>query len=154
MTRYIVRRPTRAASLDRFFNDLWNTFPAEPENNSVAPPIDIIERDNTVEVQVNLPGVNPDDVNIEFEDGVLTIATHFEGANGEEANEESEEGKEGTNYTRRERYHGAYERSLRVPDSLDTQNAAANFENGVLYLTLPKKPEAQPLRIPINVSKN
>jgi HSP20 family protein len=144
MTRYIVQRPTRAASLDRFFNDLWNTFPAEPENSAVAPPIDVIERDDTVEVQVNLPGVNPDDVSIEFEDGVLTIATHFEN----EANEE------GPNYTRRERFHGAYERSLRVPDSLDTQNAAANFENGVLTLTLPKKPEAQPLRIPVNVSKN
>ena len=144
MTRYIVRRPTRAANLDRFFNDLWNTFPAEPENNTVAPPIDVIESDDTVQVHVNLPGVNPDDVNIEFEDGVLTITTTFE-------NEASEEGP---NYTRRERYHGAYERSLRVPDSLDTQNASANFENGVLYLTLPKKPEAQPLRIPINVSKN
>lgn len=144
MTRYIVRRPTRAASLDRFFNDLWNTFPTEREVDSVAPPMDVIEREDKVEVQVNLPGVNPDDVSIEFEDGVLTIATSFE--------EESSE--EGPNYTRRERYHGAYERSLRVPDSLDTQNAAANFENGVLHLTLPKKPEAQPLRIPVNVSNN
>lgn len=142
MTHYIVRRPTRAASLDRFFNDLWNTFPPQQEASSVAPPMDVIEREDKVEVQVNLPGVNPDDVNIEFEDGVLTITTSFE-------QESSEEG-----YTRRERYHGAYERSLRVPDSLDTQNAAANFENGVLYLTLPKKPEAQPLRIPVNVSKN
>ena len=144
MTHYIVRRPSRAAHLDRFFNDLWNTFPSEQEKQSVAPPIDVIEHDDTVEVQVNLPGVNPDDVSIEFDDGVLTIATNFE----------SEEAEEGPNYTRRERYHGAYERSLRVPDSFDTQSASANFANGVLYLTLPKKPESQPLRIPVNVSAN
>jgi HSP20 family protein len=144
MSHDIVRRPTRAASLDRFFNDLWNTLPAEREVNSATPPIDVIERDDTVEVQVNLPGINPDDVSIEFEGGVLTIATTFEEVSSEES----------PTYTRRERYHGAYERSLRVPDSFDTQNAAANFENGVLTLTLPKKPEAQPLRIPVNVSNN
>jgi len=121
--------------LDVAFNNGATITPPGPVDQTTLADFDRL-------YEVNLPGVNPDNVNIEFEDGVLTIGTSF----AEESSEET--------YTRRERYHGAYERSLRVPDSFDTQNAAARFENGVLYLTLPKKPEAQPLRIPISVSSN
>lgn len=146
----LVRWTPVAPTIDRFFDDLWSTFPAsyrngenDQRNGAVAPAMDIIEHEDRVELHVNLPGIASDDVNIEFHEGVLTIAT---------VEVELEEGEAPPKYTRRERYAGAYKRSLRVPDTLDTENAAADFENGVLYLTLPKKPEAQPIRIPVNAA--
>jgi|GEM_PF-433856 len=137
--------------LDAFFNDFLNAVPSAIHENdtehtipTARPALDIVDGDEQTEVWLNLPGINPDDVNIEFNKGVLTISTTV-----------SDTAEETTaNYTRRERFYGAYKRSLRVADTIDTENATANFENGVLHLTLPKKPEAQPLRIPVSVSKN
>lgn len=100
--------------------------------------LDIIERGDVVEVQVELPGIDPESVTIEFDQGLLTIAA------------QPQQQDDTLRYTRRERYHGAYQRTLRVPDTYNVAQATAAFENGVLYLTLPKKPEAQPVRIPVN----
>jgi len=105
-----------------------------PHSNSAA--LDIISYDDRAEVQIELPGVAPQDVQIEFDAGVLTI--------------NAERPAQNARYTRRERHHGVVRRVLQVPDTFDAHNAAAEFENGVLILTLPKKAEAQPVRIAVN----
>lgn len=101
----------------------------------VAPALDVIRHDDRVEVRMDLPGVAAEDVNVEIRDGILTISTEFT--------------QEETNYTYRERYHGAYQRSLRLPKDVDVDNTAAAFENGVLTLSLPRVPQPEPLRIPV-----
>ena len=147
MARLVRWTPTNTpirTPFDRFFEDLYGSFENEHRDNVVAPRLDIIDGTESVEVQVELPGVAPEHVNIEFDKGILSIATIQPQVEGETASESALPG-----YTRRERYQGAYRRTLRVPDTIDTGNASAHFENGVLYLNLPKKPEAQPIRIPV-----
>jgi len=145
-----MRRIVRWNSpLDNFFEDFLNAVPsAVYENgttqNITTPALDVIDGDDQIELMLNLPGVNPDDVTIEFNKGILEISTL------DTTNPEATE----ANYTRRERFHGAYKRNLRVPDSINAEAATAHFQNGVLTLTLPKKPEAQPHRIPVSISQN
>jgi HSP20 family protein len=135
--------PTRTV-FDRFFEDLYESVENDRRDKVAAPRLDIIENSDNVEIQVELPGISPDNVNIEFEKGVLTIASIQA-----ETESESEAETASPNYTRQERYHGNFHRTLRIPDSINTANAEAHFANGILYLNLPKKPEAQPIRIPV-----
>ena len=125
--------------MDRFFSDFNDAYMEDATRPFANPVMDIIDHENEVEVQVELPGINPDDVNIEFKSGALTISAEVT----------RETLKEEESYTRRERYAGSYRRSLSLPDTLDVANANANFENGLLSLHIPKKPDAQPLRIPV-----
>ncbi|HLA42446.1 MAG TPA: Hsp20 family protein [Aggregatilineales bacterium] len=129
--------------MDRFFEDLNPEFESDTAQPFAAPAMDVVDEADKVLVRVDLPGFSPEDVNIEFKNGYLTIA----------ANVNKENVKEDGSFTRRERYSGSYRRSLNISDSLDVQNADAHFENGVLTLTLPKRPEAQPVRIPIKDTK-
>jgi len=126
--------------VDRLFEDFNRTVAnLDTARPFAAPALDIVDNDDHMQIHVDLPGYAPEDVNIEFQNGSLVIS----------AETKHEETVEEKNYTRRERYHGAYKRALRIPDTFDIENAEANFENGVLLLTLPKKPEAQPVRIAI-----
>lgn len=112
-----------------------------PVNSPVerVPALDVLDHEGHIEVRMDLPGVSPDDVNIEVKDGILTISAQVR----------TDETLDSGNYTYRERYTGSYQRSLRVPKTIDVQNAEAKFENGVLSLKMPKTPEAQPMRIPV-----
>lgn len=102
--------------------------------------LDVLDYEDHVEVRMDLPGVASEDVNIEVKDDVLTIS----------ANVKSDETRETNKYTYRERYTGSYKRSLRVPETVNVQNAEAKFENGVLSLKMPKVPEPAPIRIPVH----
>ncbi|NJL92344.1 MAG: Hsp20/alpha crystallin family protein [Anaerolineae bacterium] len=123
--------------VDRFFADFATA--ASPANFA-APAVDIIHHDDHVEVVTNLPGVAPENISIEAKDGYLSIS----------ANVNSDETREDGRYTYRERYQGSYQRWLRMPETLNVDRAEASFENGVLRLNIPKKPEAQLMRIPVN----
>jgi HSP20 family protein len=121
-------------------NDLWNG--QRYLTDTVRPPMDVIENENGINIRVNLPGLSPDDVNIEIEGNLLTISG--------EVNNHTE--KEGERYHYRERWSGSFKRSLRLADTLDTDNVEAVFENGVLNLALPKRPESQPKRIKVETA--
>lgn len=105
----------------------------------LRPAMDVVENENAVTIRVDLPGLSPENVNIEVEGNLLTIAGSVE--NNVE--------KEGERFHYRERRSGNFKRSLRLADTLDTENAEASFDNGVLNLTLPKRPESQPKRIKV-----
>ena len=102
-------------------------------------PLDLYETDDEVVVKASLPGVKPEDVQISVIGDTLTIKA--------EAKEEHEERK--PNFYRQERRHGAFQRSLTLPVRVDTAQADATFENGVLSLRLPKVPEARPKTIEV-----
>lgn len=144
---------TRTSKMDRRFNELWRPFPfadfaqnpetrAEQAPNVAMPPLDVLNYDDRVELQVSLPGVAPEEVQLQVEKGLLTLSAHTAPATDETAP-----------YTRQERYHGAYQRSLRLSEDLDADNATAHFEHGVLYLSIPKKAPVQPKRIAIQAAK-
>lgn len=130
MARLVRYNPgNRLAAL---YNTNWNVRP-------VGGALDILNNEDHFEVQMDLPGIAAENINVEVKDEVLTIA----------AKVNTDETREADNYTYRERYTGSYQRSLRLPENVDAQNIEAKFENGVLTVQLPKLPEAQPIRIAV-----
>ncbi|MFN0146728.1 MAG: Hsp20/alpha crystallin family protein [Dehalococcoidia bacterium] len=129
--------------MDRLFDQSFGRFPAlrngGEELGAAALGLDVFETNEEYVVKAAIPGVDPKDVDIQVEDDVLTIKGEFQ--QKDEANEE--------NYLRRELRYGAFQRSLRLPPTVDAEKAAASFEHGVLKLTLPKKAEARAKTIKI-----
>ena len=105
-----------------------------------SPAVDIYESQEGIELWVDLPGVDKKDVHVSLENNVLTIS-------GERrlAHDDHREG-----YHRVECNYGGFLRSFTLPANIDTGNVNAAFKDGVLRLTLPKKPEAQPKQIKIS----
>jgi HSP20 family protein len=101
--------------------------------------LDVYETPEELVVRAAIPGVEPKDVEISVEEDVLTI--RGESRKEEEVKEE--------NYLRRELRFGSFQRSLRLPPTVEPEKATATFENGVLKLSLPKKPEAKARSIKI-----
>ncbi|HET9554679.1 MAG TPA: Hsp20/alpha crystallin family protein [Anaeromyxobacteraceae bacterium] len=106
-----------------------------------TPACDIYEDGEAVMVRFELAGVDPKDVEIRFESGVLTLRG--------ERKLEREEKKE--NYHRVEMQYGAFTRSFSLPATVDADKIRAESKNGVLVVTLPKKNEAKPRAITVKV---
>lgn len=134
-------------SFDELFEDLWRNWPSRLMSDTarplLRPAMDVLENDNELTVRMDLPGLAPENLKVEVNDGVLTIS----GEVGDTIE------KEGERYHYRERSYGAFQRSLRLPNTIDTEKVDATFENGVLHLTLPKLPEAQPKQIAVKTTK-
>ena len=125
---------------ERVFDELWaRAVPETQAADSWAPRVDIREEKDAVLLNAEVPGVSMDDVHVELENGVLTIS-------GEKKAEvtESESG-----IYRSERVYGVFKRAFRVPDTIDADKIAAEYVNGVLKLTLPKRPETAPRKISV-----
>jgi HSP20 family protein len=104
-----------------------------------APMMDVRETDDHFEVSVDLPGLEPGDVSVTFEDGVLTIS-----GKREISTERSDE-----TYHRIERSYGSFARSLRLPRTADGEKIEASFDKGVLTVTVPKAEIAKPKTIEV-----
>jgi HSP20 family protein len=128
--------------MDRFFDETWRGTRPAFAGNALA--LDVHETDQAYTVQTALPGVNPEQINISFQDDVLTIS-------GEVEQSKSSEDKN-TRVLLSERSYGKYSRSIRLSQPIEADKIEANFENGVLTLTLPKAPEAQPRLIPVKTN--
>ncbi len=134
---------TMRTSLDRVFDQAFPRMPALFRNGedfgSASLSLNVRENAEGYVVEAAVPGVDPNDVEIQVDDDVLTIRGEFR---------QSDEAKD-EEYVRREIRWGAFERSLRLPPTVDAENASAQFEHGILKLTLPKKPEARAKTIKI-----
>jgi HSP20 family protein len=107
-----------------------------------TPPCDIYEDEEAVTLRFELAGVEPKDVDVRFENGVLTVK-------GERKLERDDKRE---NYHRVERSYGTFTRSFSLPGTLDPERIKADAKNGVLQITLPKKAEAKPRAIQVKVS--
>jgi len=108
-----------------------------------SPSVDIEEEDDKYVIKADLPGVDKKDIEVKFEDGVLTIRG--------EKQTESETGK-GTKRHRTERFHGSFARSFALPDAVKTDKTDATYKDGVLSMKIPKEEKAKPKAINIKVS--
>lgn len=128
--------------INRVFDDLWGEpWLGRGEGfTGFAPQVDVTETENEVKVCAELPGVDAKDVDVTVEN-TLTIKG--------EKKYEREENEKGQ--YRMERSYGSFERAIPLPVEVDDSNAKAEFKNGLLYLTLPKRPGAESRRkkIPI-----
>ena len=121
---------------ENLFDDDWMDFPFERDfwgkkNPLYGKKTDIREHDTGYELDVDLPGFKKDEINVELENGYLTISA----AKGLDKDEQDKKGK----YIRRERYAGAMQRSFYVGDEVTQEDIKAKFEDGILRLSIPKK---------------
>ena len=109
---------------------------------SWAPAVDISETENELVVKADLPDVNEKDIDVRVENNMLTIR-------GERKFEEKTE-KE--NYLRVERTYGTFSRSFSLPNTVNHEAIQADYKNGVLTVTLPKRAESKPKQVKVNVT--
>jgi HSP20 family protein len=135
--------------LQNRLNSIFSDFvaPGTSSNESLAtgsfvPAVDIYEDAQKLVVKVEAPGIKQDDLDVRVENNTLTI----KGERRFEAEEKEE------NFHRIERRYGSFVRSFSVPQTVDTENVAANYDAGVLTVTLTKKAEAKPKQVKIGIS--
>jgi HSP20 family protein len=105
-----------------------------------TPRVDIKEEADRFAIYADIPGVEPKDIEIHMDKGILTLK-------GERA---AENGSDADRYSRIERAHGTFYRRFALPDSANPEGIAATGKNGVLEISIPKKPETTPRRIQVS----
>jgi HSP20 family protein len=139
LTREPVREMmTLREAMDRLLDDAF-TRPISLSGGSVLPAIDLYQDDDEVVVKAALPGLKADDVQISITADVLTLRGEFK--------QQTEQKK--TTYHIREQRFGAFERTVMLPMDVQSDKAKADFENGVLTVTLPKAETVKPRTISI-----
>jgi HSP20 family protein len=131
--------------INRVFDDFWGESWLTPRREMGArfwPQVDVTETEKEIKVSAEIPGVEPKDIDVSVEDGMLTIK-------GEKKyeREETEKGQH-----RMERSYGSFERAIELPAEVDESKAKAEFKKGVLRLILPKRPGAPSRRKKIPVA--
>jgi HSP20 family protein len=127
----------------RSFEDAISQLLSEPATaRPWTPAVDIRETENALVVKADLPDVDEKDIDIRIENGTLALK-------GERKFEKDETVKGG--YHRIERSYGAFARYFTLPDTVDAEKVQAEFKNGVLTITLPKKEAAKPRTIKVEV---
>ena len=126
----------------RFFEDAVTRLLSEPRTGRPwSPAVDIFETENALTLRADLPDVKLDDIDVRVENQTLTITG--------KRKFESEEKLKG--YHRMERSYGDFVRSFAVPASFDTETVAADYKNGVLTISLPKKEAAKPRQVKVSI---
>ncbi len=142
----LVRWEPRRGLSKSFFDDFFDMIesPGRSRRNWVdgglwAPAVDLIDKKDKLFAKVELPGIEKKDVKLSINDSNLTIQGEMK---------KDEETKD-DNYYYRERAYGTYSRTISLPTEVDKENIKAKFKNGILEITMPKKPEVQPKEITI-----
>jgi HSP20 family protein len=133
--------------MNRLFEDAWGGRTRRPDEDFVSgswmPSVDVRETKDALELNIEVPGIEPKDVTVGVENGVLTI----------KGSRNFEKASEGETYHRIERAYGTFERSFTLPSNVDTERIQARYRHGVLELTVPKREEAKPKSISIKVEE-
>lgn len=136
--------PTRDLSrmqseLDRLFDGFFPRTTNDENVSSWSPRADLQDSDEAYIVELDVPGLTKDDININFHEGVLTVS-------GERKSETKDEG---TDFVRVERRFGHFYRSFTLPKQVQDDAILANYKDGVLKITVPKTEELQPRKIEV-----
>ena len=127
---------------NRLFNDVFDRKAGESSLTAWAPAVDIYETEHELVVKADLPEVDPKDLDVRVENNILTIRGErkFE----KKVNED--------NYLRVERAYGSFARSFTLANTVNSDAIKADYQDGVLTLTIPKREEAKPKQIKVNVN--
>jgi HSP20 family protein len=109
--------------------------------SSFAPPVDVYEDEHNVTLKIEVPGIDEKDIDVRIENNVLTV-------HGERKFEKEEKEE---NYRRVERQYGSFTRTFTLPSTVEAEKVEANYDKGMLKIALPKKAEAKPKQIKVNV---
>ena len=136
------RVSTLQDQFNRLFNESFRNHGEESALTTWAPAVDIYETPNELVVKADLPDVNEKDIDVRVENNLLTIRGErkFEKSVSEE------------NFLRVERTYGAFSRSFSLPNTLNAEAIGAEYKNGVLTITLPKREETKPRKVKVNVT--
>jgi len=146
---YLPRLRSKSESIrtrDSIFDDLFNELYSLPTSflsksgMDLSPRIDISETDNEYKIEAELPGINQKEIDVKIDNNILTIK-----GKKEDIKEEKEK-----NYHLRERYYGAFQRSISLPNNIEPEKIKASFENGVLNISVPKSDKRTPKKIEIS----
>ena len=129
----------------RLFQDTVSRLLSEPPaSRPWAPAVDILETENELVLKADVPDVDPKEIDIQVENGTLTLK-------GERKFERREGDQEG--YHRIERSYGSFVRCFSLPETVEADNVAADYKNGVLTVTLPKKEVAKPRSVKVKLAQ-
>ena len=144
LTRF---EPFRAFStlqdrMNRLFRETYNEGQDQSlTTSSFAPAVDVYEDEHDVTLKIEVPGIDEKDIDVRLENNTLTV-------HGERKIEKEEKEE---NYRRVERQYGSFTRTFTLPTTVDSEKVSATYDKGVLKVTLPKKAEAKPKQIKVNV---
>jgi HSP20 family protein len=128
--------------LNRLFRESYGSEGQEALTNSAfAPAVDVYEDEHNVTLKVQVPGIDEKDIDIRIENNTLTV-------HGERKFEKEEKEE---NFRRVERQYGSFTRTFTMPNTVDAEKVQADYEKGILKIVLPKKAEAKPKQIKVNV---
>lgn len=134
---------TRGSLFDDFFKDVAPGFFIKPLHGDALPAasqirVDVKENEKEYSVHAEIPGVNKEDIQVSVEGNIVTLRAEIR---------QQDKQTESEKVLRSERYYGAVSRSFQLPADIDEAAAKARYENGVLFLTLPKKVSSTPQRL-------
>ena len=149
VARVQLRNDINEWNMNRFFDGMFSHSLFKPSEDATlygnwSPAVNILEKEDSLTITVELPGLTADDVEVTVENSVLSMR-------GERRLEEVNDGE---TYHRVEATYGAFERRFTMPKSVDTDKILATFRNGVMTLSLPKREESKPKTIKIKVDAN
>jgi len=127
--------------MNRLFQDSYPGREEALSTSSFAPPVDVYEDEHKITLKIEVPGIEEKDLDIQVENNILTV-------HGERKFEKEEKEE---NYRRVERQYGSFTRTFTLPNSIDGDSIAADYDKGVLKIQLSKKAEAKPKQIKVNV---
>ncbi len=128
--------------INRLFDDVVLRGGTETPLTSWAPAVDIYETEHELVLKADLPEVDPKDLDIRVENNILTIR----------GDRKFEKKVDEDNYLRVERSYGSFSRSFSLANAVNPEAIKADYSNGVLTLTIPKREEAKPKQIKVNVA--
>src|SRR5882757_3711111 len=130
--------------MNRLFRDSYSNEGGRDESltaSSFSPAVDVYEDEHIVTLKIEVPGIDEKDIDVRIENNTLTV-------HGERKIEKEEKEE---NYRRVERQYGGFTRTFNLPTTVDAEKVSAHYDKGVLKIALPKKAEAKPKQIKVNV---
>jgi HSP20 family protein len=141
LDRWEPFRGSYDSQLNRLFSDFFGRTSQEQNLTPWAPAVDIFEGEHELVVKADLPDIRPEELDVRVENNILTIR-------GERKFEKKMDEK---NYLRVERSYGSFARSFSLANTVNTDAIKADYKDGVLTLSIPKREEAKPKQIKVSV---